>query len=100
MTLVQLFMLFYPNQMDDNELNNSNSDDELNQFGITSVSISDSPDCAIRGVLLDLNPYGRVPKMETLLGYIDIWSLVKINQFHAFFRIGLTEASVFSYSKR
>ena len=73
---------------------------EDEEFGITSIAISDSPDCAIRAVLLDLNPYGRVPKMETLLGYIDIWSLIKINQFHAFFRIGLSEASIFSYSKR
>ena len=95
MTLVQLFILFYPNQKDD--LDSSEFNEE---FGITSVAISDSPDWAMRAVLLDLNPYGRVPKIETLLGYIDIWSSVKINQFHAFFRIGLTEASIFSYSKR
>ena len=106
-TLVQLFILFYPHQDEDttNDVTTNNhqmvhQQQEDEEFGITSIAISDSPDCAIRAVLLDLNPYGRVPKMETLLGYIDIWSLIKINQFHAFFRIGLSEASTFSYSKR
>ena len=64
------------------------------------VAISDWPDFAMRAVLLDLNPYGRVPKMDTLLGIIDVLSLLKINQFHTFFRVGSTDASYLCYCKR
>ena len=76
----------------------SQSEDE--EYGITSVSISDWPDFAMRAVLLDLNPYGRVPKMDTMLGIIDVLSLIKINQFHIFFRVGSTDASYLCYCKR
>ena len=31
--------------------------------GIVSVHIADAPDLTMRAVLLDLNPYGRVPTM-------------------------------------
>ena len=64
------------------------------------VAISDWPDFAMRAVLLDLNPYGRVPKMDTLLGIIDVLSLLKINQLHTFFRVGSTDASYLCYCKR
>ena len=76
----------------------SQSEDE--EYGVTSVSISDWPDFAMRAVLLDLNPYGRVPKMDTMLGIIDVLSLIKINQFHIFFRVGSTDASYLCYCKR
>lgn len=104
-TLIQLFALFYPDPNKPEDVNNSldlpsEEAGEARDYGITSVVIADWPDFAMRAVLLDLNPYGRVPKMDTLLGLIDLWSLLKINQFHAFFRVGNTDASYLSYSKR
>ena len=73
---------------------------QTGEYGVTSVAISDWPDFAMRAVLLDLNPYGRVPKMDTMLGIIDVLSLIKINQFHIFFRVGSTDASYLCYCKR
>jgi hypothetical protein len=100
-TLVQLFSLFYPKILDHQDnLDESSEDIEDDEHGITSVAISDSPDFPMRAVLLDLNPYGRVPKMEVLLGMMDVWSLIKINQFHAFFRVGASDASFMCYTKR
>ncbi len=43
-TLAQLFRLF-------------RSDD-----GLLPVYLSDRPQCSVRALLLDMNPYGRVPK--------------------------------------
>ena len=41
--------------------------------GIVSVHIADAPDLTMRAVLLDLNPYGRVPTMVINLGiYVTI----------------------------
>ena len=41
--------------------------------GIVSVHIADAPDLTMRAVLLDLNPYGRVPTMVIYLGiYVTI----------------------------
>ncbi len=73
-TLIQIFGLYYPvtsNQdLISNEIPNSKveASSEETEHGITSVAITDWPDFAMRAVLLDLNPYGRVPKIETLLG--------------------------------
>ena len=81
-TLVQLFRLFYHESKFQKEENPSNSStaqvkdhDETNEHmsevtEIIPVYISDSPDCACRGVLLDLNPYGRVPKKVCIPSYI------------------------------
>jgi len=106
-TLIQIFSLFYPSSSDGGNnnhdaavLNGGLSQSEDEEYGITSVSISDWPDFAMRAVLLDLNPYGRVPKMDTMLGIIDVLSLIKINQFHIFFRVGSTDASYLCYCKR
>ena len=52
-TLVQLFRLFFNKQ--------DPEDDEL--AAIVPVQISDFPDSPLRATLLDLNPYGRIPKM-------------------------------------
>ena len=76
-TLVQLFRLFYHESkfQKENPVNSStgqvNDQDETNEHmlevtEIIPVYISDSPDCACRGVLLDLNPYGRVPKKVSI----------------------------------
>ncbi len=97
-TLVQLFNLFYPCQGAQAEDQEDQS--ETDDFGITSVAISDAPESPMRAVLLDLNPYGRVPKIEVLLGMVDIWSMLKINQFHCFIRVGTTEATFLCFSKR
>ena len=100
--LLQLFGLFYPDSSDSGTHDVANGDVDANdeESGLTSVAITDWPDFAMRAVLLDLNPYGRVPKMDTLLGMIDVWSLLKINQFHSFFRVGSTDASYLCYCKR
>ena len=74
-TLVQLFRLYH-HQSKFNEGNfksntkggqrNTNADERQDSTHdiaeIIPVYISDYPDCASRAVLLDLNPYGRVPK--------------------------------------
>ena len=74
-TLVQLFRLYYHESKfrDDvstqtikerpyNEKAGERPDSNIDIAEIIPVSISDYPDCASRAVLLDLNPYGRVPK--------------------------------------
>ena len=113
-TLIQIFCLFYPDsgqktphilssssEEEGKSVNGDNSlTEEDREYGITSIAISDWPDFAMRAVLLDLNPYGRVPKIETLLGFIDVWALLKVNQFQAFFRVGNTDASHLSFCKR
>ncbi len=37
--------------------------------GIVSVHIADVPDLTMRAVLLDLNPYGRVPTMVNFVSH-------------------------------
>ena len=54
-TLVQLFRLFFNQQPDPDD------DDEM--AAVVPVQISDFPDSPLRATLLDLNPYGRMPKM-------------------------------------
>ena len=74
-TLVQLFRLYYHESKYNEELAKSNTKDRHNNENIGDkqdssqaiaelipVYISDFPDCTSRAVLLDLNPYGRVPK--------------------------------------
>ena len=74
-TLVQLFRLYHhQSKVHEEKLkspikvrhHNTNPDErqDSNQdiAEIIPVYISDYPDCASRAVLLDLNPYGRVPK--------------------------------------
>ena len=73
-TLVQLFRLYYHESKFNEELSKSNTKDRHNNENsgekqdssqdiaeIIPVYISDFPDCTSRAVLLDLNPYGRVP---------------------------------------
>ena len=106
--LFQIFGLFYPSSGDGGNSNHDSAvvvngdfgQSQTEEYGVTSVAISDWPDFAMRAVLLDLNPYGRVPKMDTMLGIIDVLSLIKINQFHIFFRVGSTDASYLCYCKR
>lgn len=31
--------------------------------GLVPVVINDQPKCSVRGILLDMNPFGRVPKI-------------------------------------
>ena len=80
-TLVQLFRLFYHESkfQKGNPRNSSTTqvteqdEKNLNISEVTEiipVCISDSPDCACRGILLDLNPYGRVPKKVCIPSYI------------------------------
>jgi hypothetical protein len=74
-TLVQLFRLFFHESKyrEDDSLHTTNSKKLKDSTGeqneslleiseIIPVNISDYPDCAGRAILLDLNPYGRVPK--------------------------------------
>ena len=74
-TLVQLFRLYHHQSKFNEEKiksaskgkqNNTNKDERQDSTQdiaeIIPVYISDYPDCASRAVLLDLNPYGRVPK--------------------------------------
>ena len=77
-TLVQLFRLYFHESKfhEDSSLQNTNgkplkvkgekSELFVEIAEIIPVYISDYPDCAGRAVLLDLNPYGRVPKKVTL----------------------------------
>ena len=77
-TLVQLFKLFFHETkfQEDISLQNTNgkplkvkgekSDLFVEIAEIIPVYISDYPDCAGRAVLLDSNPYGRVPKKVRL----------------------------------
>ena len=99
-TLIQILSLFSSSTLDSTDVASSSSEDDCSGAGVTSVAISDWPDFAMRAVLIDLNPYGRVPKIDILLGLIDTWALIKVNQFHAFFRVGSSDASYLSYSKR
>lgn len=107
-TLAQLFALYYPDPKmskknhdeKDDEHSNSNSLDANDDEGIVSVQICDQPDMAMRAMLLDLNPYGRVPKLEVLLSTIDVWASIKVNQFHAFIRVGTSDqAALLCYTK-
>ena len=74
-TLVQLFRLYHHESKFNEELSKSNTRESYNNENsgdkqdssqdiaeIIPIYISDSPDCTSRAVLLDLNPYGRVPK--------------------------------------
>ena len=73
-TLVQLFRLFvhestFREENPHHSTNNQSNEkaNRRNKFQselaeIIPVYISDNPDCALRAVLLDLNPYGRVAK--------------------------------------
>ena len=74
-TLVQLFRLFFHESKyrEDDSLHTTNTKKLKDSTGepneslleiseIIPVNISDYPDCAGRAILLDLNPYGRVPK--------------------------------------
>ena len=90
-TLVQLFRLFckQPSEGKQEEM-----------AGIMPVQISDHPDVPVRAGLIDLNPYGRVPKIEVIFTIVDTMSLLKYNQLHAFFRIGKKNCSVFGYGER
>ena len=77
-TLVQIFRLFFHEskyreadslQNTSSKQLNHNNEEQNESFleisEIIPVYISDYPDCAGRAVLLDLNPYGRVPKKVT-----------------------------------
>ena len=60
MTLLQLFNLFKNDQV---VLVQGDSDQEqVTDGSIIPVVISDQPQCNVRGVLLDMNPFGRVLK--------------------------------------
>ena len=80
-TLVQLFRLFYheskfrkgnpPNSSTTQVTDQGEKNENISEVTeIIPVCISDSPDCASRGILLDLNPYGRVPKKVCIPSYI------------------------------
>ena len=77
-TLVQLFRLFVHEskyrEADSlqttsskllNDSNEEQTESSLEISEIIPVYISDYPDCAGRAILLDFNPYGRVPKKVT-----------------------------------
>ncbi|CAB4061227.1 unnamed protein product [Lepeophtheirus salmonis] len=51
--------------------------DHNNEVYLKPLIINDYPDTSIRGVLLDLNSYGRVPHFKILMSMIDIWTVKK-----------------------
>lgn len=80
-TLAQMFHLF--------------RDDD----GLIPVHVSDRPQCAVRGVLVDMNPFGRVPKFEILGQLVDLMSTLKLNQLQAFVRLSKGGGWSFSANK-
>ena len=81
-TLVQLFRLFFheskyrevaslqtTNSKQLKESTGEQNESFLEISEIIPVYISDYPDCAGRAILLDLNPYGRVPKKVANIWY-------------------------------
>ena len=92
-TLVQLFRLFVHESKfrEENYFQSDKKQSTEKSFGengstseiaeIIPVYISDCPDCASRAVLLDLNPFGRVPKkvnMKSKLRNKAIYTCMKI----------------------
>ena len=82
-TLVQLFRLFVHESKfrEETQIQTDNKPKEKQTDGNESTSevaeiipvyISDYPDCASRAILLDLNPYGRVPKKVIQQGCVVI----------------------------
>ena len=65
MTLLQLFNLFKDDQI---VIGGEEQDEELSSAdgSIIPVVISDRPQCNVRGILLDMNPFGRVLKYVSL----------------------------------
>uniref|UniRef100_A0A0K2T1A3 Putative LOC100741587 [Bombus impatiens] n=1 Tax=Lepeophtheirus salmonis TaxID=72036 RepID=A0A0K2T1A3_LEPSM len=73
--------------------------DHNNEVYLKPLIINDYPDTSIRGVLLDLNSYGRVPHFKILMSMIDIWTFMKINHFHVFIRLSRVKKWQLPYSK-
>lgn len=68
--------------------------------GLISVVVADQPTCSVRAILLDLNPYGRVPNFDVMMQLVDVLCALKINQLQAFIRLNNHENEwCFSYSK-
>eukprot|EP00095_Tigriopus_kingsejongensis_P012477 maker-scaffold323_size206388-snap-gene-1.15 protein:Tk12477 transcript:maker-scaffold323_size206388-snap-gene-1.15-mRNA-1 annotation:"Tankyrase-1" len=68
--------------------------------GLISVMVADQPACSVRAVLLDMNPFGRVPNFDVMIQLVDILGSLKINQLQAFIRLNAKESEwSFSFSK-
>lgn len=66
----------------------------IKQFGnvVPCLVIEDKPKIKVRGVMLDVSR-NKVPKLETLLQYVDIFADLKLNQFQLYI-----EGFSFNYS--
>ena len=54
---------------------------------VPQVVIRDKPSLAVRGVLLDLAGYGRLPTMDTLTGAVRSLARLKMTELHLFIRL-------------
>ena len=54
---------------------------------VPQVMIRDKPSLAVRGVLLDLAGYGRLPTLETLTGTVRSLARLKMTELHLFIRL-------------
>ena len=79
-TLLQLFVLF-------------------KEEPLIPVSVWDAPETPVRGILLDLNPFGRVPKYDVTMQMVEVMADFKMNQLQGFIRVKLDENWSYSYSK-
>merc|ERR1711935_1302938 len=61
--------------------------------------IKDRPAMAVRGVLLDMASYGRLPTMETFTSSIHLLSRMKLNQLHLYMRLSLKNDWQLPYSR-
>ncbi|TRY72713.1 hypothetical protein TCAL_01136 [Tigriopus californicus] len=68
--------------------------------GLISVVVADQPVCSVRAILLDMNPFGRVPNFDVMMQLVDVLCALKINQLQAFIRLNNHDNEwSFSYSK-
>ena len=54
---------------------------------VAQVTIRDKPSLAVRGVLLDLAGYGRLPTLETLTSTVRSLARLKMTELHLFIRL-------------
>ena len=54
---------------------------------IPQVIIRDKPEMSVRGILVDMAVYGRLPTLETFTSTIRTFSRLKMNQVHLYMRL-------------
>ena len=54
---------------------------------VPQITIRDKPEQSVRGILIDMAVYGRLPTLETFTSTIRTFSRLKMNQVHLYMRL-------------